>query len=88
MPNASGRVVTLLEPHMAEAEPIASHGERRVRDVRAQVRDRTDIVDLCSAVVALAAESLPPVFDAEVVGEQRADFIAAPVGKERERLVV
>src|ERR1700757_2804328 len=83
-----GLRVALLEPHMAEAEPIASQGERRVSDVRAQSCDRTNVIDRCSTIVALAAESLPPVFEADVVGVQGADFIEAPVGKEGERLVI
>ena len=54
----------------------------------AEVGDRLQLRELCSAVVALAAESSTPVFDLDVVGKQRADGVPAPFREERVEPIV
>ena len=51
--------------------------------LRPEVGDRPYLRDGGGAVVALSAESSTPVFDSDVVGEQRADLVEAPVREER-----
>ena len=68
--------VALFEKGVAEAQTIAPHGERCRRGINdAPVGDRANAGDFRCAVVALSAEYPPPVFDPDVVGKQRAEFV-------------